>query len=128
MTGLIIKGDTTWAELPMSSAFKSYDDTGNDLYIRKVGHVVTIVGCIAPTATISGSSDLVQINDSALPSDYRPITNARAIQKGSASNIWVCIVSTDGYVNFTRYRNTNSYASVYQGAQLFVNITYMTAD
>ena len=128
MTGSISKGNTTWMQLPFSSYFESHSGTGIDLYARKSGKVVTIVGCIAPTQTISGSSDVVHITESTLPSDFCPIANARAIQKGNASNIWLCTVTTDGYVNFSRYRNTSSYASVYQGAQLFVNITYMTAD
>lgn len=129
MVGIISKDDTAWLVFPYSSSFEAFSSSYADgLFVRKQNHIVNITGVITPTAGISGSSNYTQIISSALPSGYEPISSVRVISGTGGSGLWLCSVETDGTVNFSRYRTTSSYASCSAGAQLFLNVMYMTAN
>ena len=110
--------DTGWisAVSLLKSGFAQHSASDPPVY-RKVGKTVRLSGAVTPTATISGSDDEVTIYT--LPAGYRPSASCYSLCQGSGNAIWLCGVTTDGAVTFSRHRDatiTNKYAYANTGA------------
>lgn len=94
-----------------TSYFTLYDTEYGEIIFRKYGHLAEISGWVKPKATISGSASLINITDVDIPSDYRPSQDINLIMAGSTYYIWLLRIGANGYITFSRYRCTDSYAS-----------------
>ena len=93
-------------ELSVASDFNLFD-TSNDskIILKRTGFVCELSGQIKPKSTITGSTTNNKI--CTIPSGYRPARTVQKIQQGSGNAEWLGGVrSSDGAVNFSRYRDT----------------------
>ena len=98
----ITNSDSGWITATLTSSFKPYEDNlSSTPEYRKIGKMVEIRGCVAPTSNIaSGSSG----NIFTLPVGYRPHKEIYTICQGSGRAIWLLTIHPDnGVVQFGRY-------------------------
>lgn len=110
--------DTGWisAVSLLKSGFAQHSAQDPPVY-RKVGKTVRLSGAVTPTATVTGSESETTIYT--LPTGYRPAASCYSLCQGSGNAIWLCGVTKDGAVTFSRHRDatiTNKYAYANTGA------------
>ncbi len=120
---VVTNGDG-WHDAILTSSFKNYNnETTNRPRYRKIGDIVSIIGCVSPTSNIEGSGTGVEIFT--LPAGYRPTGLGRTqICQGSGSNKWLLNISTGGVVTFARY-GTNAFATCTPDNWLPFNMTFI---
>lgn len=103
--------DTGWVTLSWSSDFTTHS-TGQDLKVRRVGKIVQLTGWATPktTMTIDANSPKTVCT---LPEQFRPNANLEYICQGSQMAIFLLTVNSNGGVQISRYRYTNSTSSTY---------------
>ena len=97
-----LPNDSGWITASLGRNFTSY---GGDLpKYRKIGNIVSIVGSVKPTVSnIGENTNSYEILT--LPVGYRPpIMDLVYICQGSGICTWMMIISTNGVVSFSRYR------------------------
>lgn len=100
-----------WNYPTLTSAFAMYgtDASANQPRYRKDGRMVEVRGIVTPTADIPGSTENYTIFT--LPNGYRPSSPIYVTCQGSGTATWMLRVNTDGKVDFSRYRNGNTWAA-----------------
>lgn len=100
--------DSGWIELTPASGFVLYSSTGDStLRCRRVGKVVEVVGVLAPSSVITGSSNTVTMFT--LPEGFRPNGRRVYVQQGSAYYTWTLNVESSGVCTFSRYSDGTGY-------------------
>ena len=94
-----------------TSYFTLYDSDWGSVKLKIYGHLAEISGWVKPTVAISGSTTLIDIPTSYVPSDYRPSQDINLLMCGSTYYVWLLRIGADGRITFARYRCTDSYAS-----------------
>lgn len=122
--------DSGWLALTPASGFVTYSSTGSDaLRCRRVGKVVEVVGILAPTSVITGSSNTVTMFT--LPEGFRPNGRRVYVQQGSAYYTWTLNIESSGECTFSRYSdgtgylNTVAKAGTSSGSWLPIALTYI---
>lgn len=115
--------DNKWVFLSIANGFKLYDDNQAAApKCKRCGSVVTVTGCLSPTAAVTSNATKVTIA-SGIPDDYCPSYPQYAICQGSDINRWLCCVESDGTVNLSRHGKA-SYVDLASGNWLPFTITY----
>ena len=97
-----------WLQGTLTSQWRAYSNAEvNKPCYKKINNIVEIRGIVQPTSTITGSNTEHTIFT--LPEGYRPSTARYYIMQGSANNEWLLSISTEGTVNFSRYRNGGNF-------------------
>lgn len=114
-----------WIYPTIGSEFAIYSsDGGSAPACRKDGRLVEVRGIVKPTVDIAGNTDMHTIMT--VPTGYRPISPVYTICQGSNNCLWLLRVSTNGTVDFSRYRNGNTSATAAAGTWLPFQVTYFT--
>lgn len=100
-----------WIYPTLTSTFAMYgtDASANQPRYRKDGRMVEVRGIVTPTADIPGSTGNYTIFT--LPNGYSPSSPIYVTCQGSGTATWMLRVNTDGKVDFSRYRNGNTWAA-----------------
>ena len=117
-------GDDSWKDITLNSEFVVYEG-GVAPRCRKKNGLVEIVGQIAPSANLPGSSTAVVIGT--LPSGYAPNSTRYYICQGSGTNKWLFTVYTNGNFGFSRYGVTQSIECTTENWLPF-NVVYTIED
>lgn len=107
---LPVDDDSSWIYPELTSQFENYSEDTKVRY-RKVGNIVTIIGAVNPTSTITGSDTWYTIFT--LPEGYRPSTHMHLLMQGSGNAVWLLGIGSDGDVKFSRHRYNNATSSTY---------------
>lgn len=104
--------DSGWQTLTLNSNFYNYTENNTEilpLQYRKYGNVVQIVGLVGLNADLTNG----QWTIATLPSEFRPSKEMSYVcELYNNSNLWTCIVKTDGTITFNRLRDLNSSVEV----------------
>ena len=103
-------GDTGWQSMATTSDFTAYSDTAGEPQYRKIGAQVYVQGVVKPTKTIASSATGVEI--CTLPEGCRPSSSLAFVCHGSARNIWLCQVSSEGKILISRHGTTEAYVDL----------------
>ena len=117
-------GDDSWKDITLNSEFVVYEG-GVAPRCRKKNGLVEIVGQIAPSANLPGSSTAVVIGT--LPFGYAPNSTRYYICQGSGTNKWLFTVYTNGNFGFSRYGVTQSIECTTENWLPF-NVVYTIED
>ena len=108
-----------WIYPTLGSDFAMYgtSESDNKPRYRKVGSVVEVRGVVTPLVQLpkSGDNNTANYNIFTLADGYRPNSPIYTICQGSGNCVWLLQVSTNGTVNFSRYRNGDTNANVTPG-------------
>lgn len=113
-----------WTTATLTSKFANYNGVAaNAPKYRKIGKIVNIRGVVSPTEDIVANT--TQHTIFTLPTGYRPAINVATTCEGSAGNHWLCMVSSEGNVTFSRYSAGGSeWKTVTTTTWLPFNITF----
>lgn len=117
-------GDDSWKDITLNSEFIVYEG-GTSPKCRKKNGLVEIVGQIAPSANLPGSSTAVVIGT--LPYGYAPNSTRYYICQGSGTNKWLFTVYANGNFGFSRYGVTQSIECTTENWLPF-NVVYTIED
>lgn len=117
-------GDDSWKDITLNSEFVVYEG-GTSPKCRKKNGLVEIVGQIAPSANLPGSSTAVVIGT--LPYGYAPNSTRYYICQGSGTNKWLFTVYANGNFGFSRYGVTQSIECTTENWLPF-NVVYTIED
>jgi hypothetical protein len=116
--------DTGWIDLTLTSDFKNYNNNNNNrVRYRKCGQVVQIIGIVSPTKELEANAPETTIGT--LPENFRPVISVSRICQGSGTNIWLLIITLDGRVTLSRYRNETGYNNVGTSAWITLSETFL---
>lgn len=113
--------DTGWVSLTLTADFKAYSAyPTNAPKIRRIGKTVYASGYVTPTRTIAGSE---QVSIATLPTDFTPKYPFLLRMQGTGMSTWLCEVTLDGQLKFSRYGKTD-YLDAASGVFLPISINY----
>lgn len=114
-----------WIYPTIGSEFEVYasDGVGSKPGCRKDGRVVEVRGIVKPVVDIAGGTDMHTIIT--VPVGYRPNSPVYTICQGSGNCTWLLRVSTNGTVDFSRYRNGDTTTTAAVGTWLPFQVTYL---
>lgn len=118
---MITGGCTSWNNLTILSGFELYGTNTQPRY-RVNGNIVTIMGAVKPTATVTSNTTGVNFA-SGIAAQYRPPVSLHFVCQGSGINRWLLTVNTDGTISVGRY-GTNDYVNIPTGAWLTFTVSY----
>lgn len=95
--------DSDWIIPTLSSDFEIYNTNANSkVQYRRIGQMVEVRGAVKPTRNDMGaSSDLYNIFE--LAEGFRPSTRIALRMQGGSVATWLLTITTDGFVQFSRY-------------------------
>lgn len=104
--------DSTWTTLTVNSNFYNYTENSQvllPLQYRKIGNVVEVIGLVGLNANLSSG----QWTIGTLPEGVRPTKEISFVAElHNNSNLWTCIIKTNGDITFNRLRDVNSSVDV----------------
>lgn len=104
--------DSTWTTLTVNSNFYNYTENSQvvlPLQYRKIGNIVEIIGLVGLNANLSSG----QWTIGTLPTGVRPTKEISFVAElHNNSNLWTCIIKTNGDITFNRLRDINSSVDV----------------
>lgn len=114
-----------WITATLGSEFAMYgtDANANQPKYRKDGRLVEVRGAVTPVNDIATGDDMHTILT--LPVGYRPSSPIYLICQGSGSRIWLLRVTTNGNVDFSRYRDGDVREVAASGAWLPFQCTFL---
>ena len=114
--------DSGWITGNLQSNFIPYSNNEiNRPVYRKIGKTVFVQGIISPKNDLNKDSTYVIFT---LPEGYRPKYACYYLCQGTAGRIWLLEISTDGTVNFSRYRNGADYITPYASNWLPFSVSF----
>lgn len=114
--------DTGWIYPELTSQFVDYSEEWKPAYRLKNGYV-EVKGAVKPKTSIAGSQDETIIFT--LPEGFRPARHhIPVLCQGSARDIWLFQLRTDGAVTFSRYRETNTYKTATNSSWLPFQVVF----
>lgn len=97
-----LAGENGWTTAVRGGKFNNYNNlSANAPKYRIMGRIVNVKGVVSPSEEILANTTQHVI--CTLPEGYRPPTNIYTTCEGSAGNHWLCAVTSDGNVTFSRY-------------------------
>lgn len=116
--------ENEWHNLTIASGFALYGGNAAAQPKYKVcGSVVTVTGCLTPTAAFTSANTNKSICSTTIPEQFRPQYAQYAICQGSMLNRWLVRVGADGTITMSRYGITEN-VQVNPGDWLPFTITY----
>lgn len=116
--------ENEWNTLEIADGFALYGNNAAAQPKYKVcGSVVTVTGCLTPTAAFTSANTNKSICSSTIPAQFRPQYAQYAICQGSMLNRWLMRVGADGTITMSRYGITEN-VQVNPGDWLPFTITY----
>lgn len=96
----------------------------NGLVLRRWQNIYELIGALVPVKTLTGSSsDIYTI--ATINSAYAPKYKLVKLCQGSGKANWTLVIYPDGTINFTRYRQGNSYDNAGTTTWLPIYATWM---
>lgn len=116
--------DSGWQYPEINSAFTAYGSLdANRVRYRKLGKTVEVRGVVSNVNDITDSVS-VSYTIATLPDGYRPSSQISHVCQGSSTCVWLMRITEEGVIEFSRYRNGDTIATLTSGRWLPFHITY----
>lgn len=96
----------------------------NGLVLRRWQNIYELIGALVPVKTLTGSSANIY-TIATINSAYAPKYKLVKLCQGSGKANWTLVIYPDGTINFTRYRQGNSYEDAGTTTWLPIYATWM---